>query len=348
MTNISPRGLEISVTQKGYKVLRLHYTADEEKRKPEWIEAVRLTMPDSNSFRREYEIDWSASTGKPYYPEFVSNYAENKEYYVREIEPLGVPNPIHRGWDFGFRRPACVFFTVDKINRVHVVREISPQSIDIHSFRDLIMYLSGQIDADDASLMRRPRAMSYIDKLKDEKDELPWFKNRTFMDWCGVEIAQTRSIEGEKGERNDAEVLASRNIIVSALPQRISAGEYILRRLLLPQPDGDPGILLRSGNCPILVSGLNGGLTWAKGTKADPLQDKCAKDGYHDHVHDALRYGLVGAVSVVEHFEVGREHKGDEVTWKAKRGRDGRLDWEMEELPTKDGVESYITTWEDW
>lgn len=331
-------GFDVSVTKKGYKVVRLHYTADPDKRTEEWQKRTKAAMPDPQSFRREFEIDWSATTGKPYYPEFVRNYAADKSYYCQEFELFDKSVPIYRGWDFGFRRPGCVWFQVGAQGKVFVHRELMPEEIDIHSYRDLVMYLSGQIDVEDKSLRRRPRALSYLDVLS-EKGELPWFeyKKHTFIDFSGPEATAVKTIESEKGERNDSEVLASRDIFIAALSQRVSAGEHILRRLLLPQPSGGAGIVFHDGRCPLLVGGMNGGLTHKKGTRANPLDDKCAKDGHFEHLHDGLRYGLVGAVTLDEHYPEPQEKVFPRSPWET----------DYEELPQD--VESYIEQgWEEW
>jgi len=322
------RGYDTHVTQRGYKVARIHYTADPEKRSDEFKAAIEEIYPDISARRREFEIDWSASSGLPFYTTFVHHHSENQSFYVRDIALLNPPNPVYRCWDFGFRMPACVFFQVTNTNRVLVFKELCPKNIDIHSFRDLVMYLSGQITMDDKSLGRRPRALEYIEQHNLD----PWFKKRDFLDFAGQEGTSVRSIEGEKGEHNDIQVLAEREIYVSALPQRVTAGEYIIRRLLHPQPDGDPGIMFTK-DCPILIEGFNGGLTFKRKTSSNPLDDKCAKDGYFEHCHDALRYGVNGTIALEETYP---EPKEQEYV---------RMEYERLE-PLPEGVESWVTT--DW
>jgi hypothetical protein len=304
-------GYETSTTGKDYRVVRIHYTADPEKRSADWREKTKREMPDLMSWQREFEIDWSATTGLPFYPEFVRGYAADKGTFVRKLSILA-KQPVIRGWDFGRRKPACVWFQVSPTGRVGVLREFCPQSIDSYNFRDAVRYLSGQLAWDDPDFQRRDRARYWIEKLKHQVDigqlpPMPWFEPGTeFFDYSGHEATIYKSIEGEKGELNDQEILASGGVELVSLPQRVTAGEYIIRRLCAPHPDGNGASLLLSQFCPVLVGGLAGGITYKKGTKINPLEDAAAKDGHFEHPHDALRYGLVGATPLLEDFPVAK------------------------------------------
>jgi hypothetical protein len=237
-------------TPKGYKVIRLHHTADNEKQSEEWKAAMLDSMPDLASFLREIDIDWSASSGISAYPLFQSYYAEDPEWFVKEFELDPVPAPIYRGWDFGYRNPACIWAQISSNMRVKLYRELMPTDVDPHAFRDLVMYLSGQIGADDSELRRRPKALSYIEKFSEE-GPVPWFPpGYSFIDFSGLEVTHTSKIFSEVGERTQRDVLASRGIIISALPQLVSAGETILRRLFQPFEDGKAGIWFKRDGTP--------------------------------------------------------------------------------------------------
>ena len=291
--------LKKRVTARGYTVTSVRYSADPEK-DDTWLEKVKQECPDLATFQREFCLDWSSSSGLPFYPEFLRAHHLDKGYYIRNFETKKGA-VIVRGWDFGRRRPAVVWFQVVDGYRVQVLQELMPEDIDVHSLRELIMFASGQIPINDGHLMRRPRAMDYIQKYAEGQNAMPWFDLATrFMDFSGPESLRLSELAGEAGERNAYEVLQDRNIQLDPQPQRVSAGEYIISRLILAHPDGKgPGLMLRP-HCHILIRGLAGGLTHSKGVANKPAADTVNKDGYFEHLHDALRYGVVGVIPVTE------------------------------------------------
>lgn len=86
----------------GVHVLRIHYTADEAKRSPEWLAEQKTGMSQA-MWDKEYEINFDVITGKAWFPEF------RREFHVsiNPLQPLE-GRPIFRGWDYGLT-PATVF-----------------------------------------------------------------------------------------------------------------------------------------------------------------------------------------------------------------------------------------------
>jgi hypothetical protein len=314
-------GIDFTKTSRSYGVLTIRHFADQEKADPAWLEERRTRAADIASFKREFLVDWTASSGSAFYPAFAEKYIENPEYYVKPLTVIPTL-PIVRGWDFGRRLPAVVWMQVAGDYRVRILREIMPENIDIHSFRDLIMFLSGQISGSDSSLLLRSRALSYISKLS-ALGPVPWFKkNSAFLDYAGQEATRVTSMTGEHGESNDREVLQDRGIALLALPQRVSAGEHILRRLMLPMPDGrGPGLTI-DPLCPIIIKGFAGGVTFAKATKKNPTEDRPAKDGWFEHLHDAARYGVTGVVPITEGWAEQEEARAADKKKLEQSGRD--------------------------
>lgn len=83
-----------------FTVLRLHYTADPEKRTPEWIRATRQGMSEAD-WQQEYEINWKAYSGVPALPQFM--------LYQDAIlcTPFAIPHwwPRYVSADYGYRNP---------------------------------------------------------------------------------------------------------------------------------------------------------------------------------------------------------------------------------------------------
>ncbi len=72
--------------------------------------------------------------------------------------------------------------------------------------------------------------------------------------------------------------------------QSIERGMKLLRKQFEILIDGKPAIIIDKKQCPILISALSGGYHF-KENGTEPF-----KDGYYDHLPDALRYGIVGTI----------------------------------------------------
>ena len=91
----------------GFCVIRLHYTADPAKRKPEWIKQAKAGMREAD-FRREYEIDYTSLFGEPVFPE-MTEYED--KIVVKAPYPDFGPNQVYwGGLDYGARNPSSVHF----------------------------------------------------------------------------------------------------------------------------------------------------------------------------------------------------------------------------------------------
>lgn len=118
------RGVRGWRTSEGYLVVRVHYTADPVTAEPGWKETVAQEMGyrggvGGRDWEREMEIDFSMYSGDPIYPGF-----NHSSITVTQYNPH---LPLFRGWDFGFRNPACVWLQHDEAHdRLHYLHEIFP------------------------------------------------------------------------------------------------------------------------------------------------------------------------------------------------------------------------------
>jgi hypothetical protein len=310
-------GLVVRKAPKGYTVVTLTYRADPEKDSLDWILARRDEMPDERAFRREYLLDWTSAEGNAFYPEF----ANAPQRYVSTEVHFNPKLPVYRGWDFGFRNPACVWLQLRPDGRVWVLHDLLPSDIDTHSFRDLVLFLSGQsltptmeynVNEELEKLRGRPRALLHLqsiladppwfDPIGPRQDyPVPFFPPGTrFIDFSGPEAYKTQPIESASAEKSDAEVLSSAGINLNWLWQPVSYGENIIRRLLLDGDDGRGPMLQFYPSARNLIDGFAGGIVYAKPTPASPYPDTAHKDGLFEHCHDAFRYTIVNMVPVSE------------------------------------------------
>lgn len=316
------KGFIVRRAPAGHVVITLRHDADPAKDTTEWLEMRRAEAPDEVAFRRENLLDWTSSEGSPFFPEFASH----PKRYV-EIRPVDPLQPIIRGWDFGRRKPAVVWMQ-EQDGQVVVLRSIMPEDIDIHSFRDLVMFLSGQslrIDQPTTSpeleleaLKRRPKAIRFLHSLVTER---PWWPDGDpdrqmyavpffppglrFIDFSGPEAYQEGQFESAEAEKAAAEVLASAGINISWLWKPEAYGDTVIRKLMLAMPDGRPGLVCHPAAWLVIVA-LAGGLTYATSTKEHPDPDKVRDDGHYINAYDGLRYGIVNMSDVAERVKAYR------------------------------------------
>ncbi len=230
---------------------------------------------------------------------------ENAAGFIRRAPGLIDGQPVIRGWDFGYRRPACVWLQYSpRAGRVWVLRELLGQNIDTHSFRDLVLYLSGERSME--YLLRRPTAVAWVNalRLNPRMPPPPWFDTTgsalQFLDYAGPEALQRRAaVEGEDAARVDADILGEEGVRLGVYHTTVKAREKVIRRLLMTRPDGARGIFIDPA-CKDLALGLGGRITFKKASSEDPLPDGPAKDGYYEHLHDALGYALTNVVPATE------------------------------------------------
>jgi hypothetical protein len=295
-----------------YVTVTLSYRADPDKDSVDWLMRQAARMPDHRAVRREYLLDWTSAEGEAFYP----NFANAPERYVSRHATFNPKWPVFRGFDFGFRHPACVWLQKTDSGRIHVLHDLLPSDIDTHSFRDLVLFLSGQtlrpgtsydIEKELGYLAQRPRAFHYAANFikagpwwspAGERPDypVPFFPTGThFYNYSGPEAYKVAAqVEGNKKERTDAEVFESAGIYLDIAYQSVEAGETLIRKTLLDY-DGKPGMLCNPAAVNT-INALGGGVVYAKSTPAKPRPETAQKDGLFEHVHDALRYTITHVV----------------------------------------------------
>lgn len=300
-------GLAFRWTSRGICVMEIDYWADPEKT-PEWAEKQRR-LYTLRQWKREMLRDWTTAEGDAFFPEFTIN----PDLYQLKIPCLS-PGPVIRGWDFGFRGPACVWMQVLPNGRVLVLRELLALHTEIHEFRDLVMYLSGQRELEQLQKDGRKRALHFVDMIVNKRKapwksypKPPWFGGVTkWLDFAGHEANATSGIQtmhNDKPETCAKDVLIAGGIQLQAGAVRKAAREYVFRRLLGQLEDGLPGIII-DPRCKLLVEGFNGGLAYPKPTKLNPQPTEILRDGVYEHLYDAGGYGVANVVDVTEARDV--------------------------------------------
>jgi hypothetical protein len=299
--------------EESYVAVTLSYRADPDKDSLDWITRQMAKMPDMRAFRREYLLDWTSAEGASFYPDF----ADAPERYVSSRIGFTEGLPVYRGFDFGFRHPACIWLQILPSGRLVVLHDLLPSDIDTYSFRDLVLYLSGETlrpgtnyDADNELriLAKTPRAYHYASKFHKappwwgpagalQKYPVPFFPPGTvFRNFSGPEAYKiSATVEGNKKERTDAEVFESGGIYLDCAYQSVSAGETLIRKTLLDMAVGGPGLMC-SPSAVNTINALGGGVVYAKPSPVNPRPETASKDGLFEHIHDALRYAITHVI----------------------------------------------------
>lgn len=122
----------------GYEIFRSKTTDNLAHLPPGYVERLRAIYSDDWASRfidGEFGV---LQNGDPAFPDF------NPKHHVKTISPT-MGRDMIRGWDFGNRRPCCIFAQFDEMGRFKVFRCILGENEDIYSFRDRVIKFSNQV-----------------------------------------------------------------------------------------------------------------------------------------------------------------------------------------------------------
>jgi hypothetical protein len=123
----------------GVYVLRVHYTADPDKRGPEWQAEARRGMTES-AWQQEMEINDRVKKGKPWYPEFRYDYHVAKS----PIVPIG-GRTVFVGWDYGQTfNPATVYCQTTALGQLMVLSALYGMDAGLHPFAKAVQGRMGE------------------------------------------------------------------------------------------------------------------------------------------------------------------------------------------------------------
>lgn len=294
-------GIEANLTPKGHCLVTIRWWSQPGRRNKQWYDAMRAQFGNEHDFAREFEIDWSLTEGDAYFPEFKHR---GRKFYTC-VYPGFIEGPIFRGWDFGTSRPACVWGQIDESGRVWVIRELAPAGINIHEFRDLVLYASGQLPYESLVKDKRHRAMEIVEQVASPDSgypPMPWFDGGALHEWidyAGPEATAIQSIASQSSEQTDAQVLASRGIMLRTNYVYLETREQVMRALLMVRGDSYPGILW-DPSCKYSIKMMLGGLTRRKDAKGRAIKSEYNKPGLYDDLYDAHSFWLTQEIDPSE------------------------------------------------
>lgn len=260
------KGLELQKNQNGFWVIFCHYSADPEKDPErngrEWYELAKTGMSEEQ-WQQEYEINFYARLGKRVFPEF------ERETHIKEVLYRDSA-PLYLGWDFGWHHPAVVFCQMDDADRLLVLDEIIGDSINLYQFIEGFVY---------------PKLMNYGIKIYGRRIQ------HQIISCCDPQGVQRT----DSAEKSSVEILRSYGFLnVQSTKRSIQYGLDIVRKLLLKRSDGTPSLYVHP-RCVNLIEGFLGGYHYPENGSENP-----EKDGFYEHLFDALRYLVVRKFRPVE------------------------------------------------
>jgi PBSX family phage terminase large subunit len=236
-----------------YQIIRAP-TSENRKHLPEGYEDGLREVYDEQWINRYLEGEFGFIVeGQPVYPEFK----ESENTGDLKFDPS---YPIMRSWDFGLHHPAVVIAQVIETqggSRLNVLEEIQGDNKLIEDFSNEV--------------------------IKHCEDKYGVAQYKDFCDPAGNQ-------KSDKSPKTSVQILRSKGIYPLSSHQNILDGVQILRMMLHRKyRDGKPALIVNR-SCTILSEGFIGGYSYPKKYDGSGEDPNPAKDGYYDHLQDALRY----------------------------------------------------------
>lgn len=230
---------------------------------------------DPNVWEVEQEINFDVGAGSRVFPQFTY------DHHVKPLQP-NLRKVIYRSWDFGWHCPVALFGQIDQKDRLLLLREV----VGTH-------------------LTTREFAQEVIKKANE------WFPNHQpgYEDYCDPAGQQVKSLESDKNEIRDTEVLAGLGIYPNyQWGWSKKDGRSLIHQLLNVRNDGTASLIVDSEGCPTLARSFLGQYVYPV------TQDGRVKEEPDDQTHPwadvmaAIRYlviGLHGKLGVAR-FQMGQ------------------------------------------
>lgn len=202
-----------------------------------YVDQLRSIYTNDMQMRMIYGQFGRVHRGSPVYPQFT------RGNFITAVDPMP-KHPIYQGWDFGYRRPSCVW----------------SQFID-GQFRVLAERLGKNIYLED---FIRTEVLPYQQSLFGD-----WPQYRAFCDPHG-------SDESDKG-KTSVEILNDHNIFPVHRRTRIQEGIKAVKELMDTKSTSGLSNFIIHPRCQNLIEGFRGGYHREDG-EDDPF-----KDNHYDH-----------------------------------------------------------------
>lgn len=280
---------------KGMQLIALHYTADPEKRTPEYQVKAREGYTNMNMYRQENELDFSIVAGDGVFDEEF-----RKELHVlKENYKVNPTMPIYRGWDFGYNGQAVSFFQHNVRGQLVWFDQVFFRRVGLHKVIQEVLKRTtwhlGQYDKDGT----KEKKLVEVPLMDLEGRPIPGARLVTPRNVAvdvqdfGDPSAEAKNTKGD----TDRALLATFGIMLKTKEttgRKMDLVEQV-RALLWPRSDGTPALLISPGpfnEMKMVVSGFTGGYHYPekRAGRADKMLPH--KDGVYDHIFDSAQYAI--------------------------------------------------------
>lgn len=281
----------------GYNRIKIHWS-DHPDRDESWMAEARRGYASQEDWDREQELSFAVSGGRRVYPTF------GMASHVIPFEKHNIvprhDRPMYRGWDFGYLHPAVVWWQFSDSGQVLVFNYALGTEVDLYEWVPMVQEMS---------------AAQFGAKMQ-------------YVDCCDPAGNQRGDITGRKGEKTSVEVL--RGFGIHPKSKRLGDKKHyndIVRSLLRRGQDAKAGLIVdEASGCftkrhyndkerweQVLIDGFLGGyvLKSRKLPIGEIFEDTPLKDGWYDHVFDALEYSVATAFNIRGRRRQGVTEKED-------------------------------------
>lgn len=238
---------------------------ENEKNLPEGYYKSLASIYDADMLDRYVKGMWgSVFEGTPVFKQFrYDRHTTDTLEYEPEWQ-------LQRWWDFGYRRPACLWVQPTPAGGYRILMEELGNGEAASAFGRRVIKLTNK------------HFYSHTQAVRDYElgETIPDYNITDYGDPAVRQKKDTGSTLGA--------------LLTVGIQMRFKTGQKVRdgldavrAQLKLLADDGDPAILIDRKRCPILVNALKGGYRLAEDGET-PF-----KDGFYEHIADALRYGIV-------------------------------------------------------
>lgn len=253
----------------GFFVIDLHYTANPDKRSPEFREAIRNELP-ARQFAMEFEKSWETYEGKAVYEDFSETV-----HVTRNKPKMHVGLPVLLGWDSSGLTPAVVVGQLQGEQLV-IFKEILGSGMGALRF---VPHVIAELKQSFPQLTDiSEQTISFFDPAAFKKNEV---SEQTYI---------SAMVAGGFRQVKPGPMMWNKRV------------ESVVR-FLIGLVKGKPKLQIYEPDCPTLIAGFKGGFRYADSViNVEPDKLRPIKD-IHSHPHDGLQYLCGGLQSYKqEHY----------------------------------------------
>lgn len=230
-----------------------------------WYEQQLRDRPERD-VRQEIDINYIISAGKPYYGGF------RRAIHVNRLS-INSHKELILGWDYGWHHPCCVITQIDAKGRLVIHDVLLGENELIQDFAE--------------NTVRAYLNAHYLN-----------FPVINYDDPAGLQ-------ESDKSKLTSHQLLIKAGFPATSRPSNTNEANYDARKVLIESKmknliDGIPALVINDRPLTqIIIEAFEGGYHYPVEDKYGAIKDRPVRDGYYEHVMNALEYIIVNLFSPI-------------------------------------------------